>query len=59
MIKRKGGSQIDNLTFDHNSLEIKGQMRFDWKDLFEGYKMLPLNFQKKNLFKKDMNIQIF
>jgi hypothetical protein len=30
MIKRRGESQIMNLTLDHKSLESKGQMRFDW-----------------------------
>jgi hypothetical protein len=30
MIKRKGGSQIENLTPDHISLESRGQMRSDW-----------------------------
>jgi hypothetical protein len=34
MIKRKGGSQIENLTFDHKSLENRGQMRFDWSMLY-------------------------
>jgi hypothetical protein len=34
MIKRKGGSQIGNLTFDHKPLENKGQMSFDWGVLY-------------------------
>jgi hypothetical protein len=34
MIKRKGGSQIGNLTPDYKSLESKGQMKFDWSVLY-------------------------
>jgi hypothetical protein len=34
MIKRKGGSQIENLILDHKSLESKGPMRFDWSMLY-------------------------
>jgi hypothetical protein len=59
MIKRKGRSQIDNLTFDHKSLEINGQMKSDWgmlytseKDIFKAYKILPLYFQKTNYLTK-------
>jgi hypothetical protein len=34
MIKRKGGSQVENLTPDHKSLESRGQMRSDWGVLY-------------------------
>jgi hypothetical protein len=34
MIKRKGRSQIPNLTPNYKSLEIKGQMRSDWSVLY-------------------------
>jgi hypothetical protein len=34
MIKRKGESQIENLTSDHKSLKTKGQMKFDWGVLY-------------------------
>jgi hypothetical protein len=34
MIKRRGGSQIENLIPNHKSLENKGQMRFDWSMLY-------------------------
>jgi hypothetical protein len=34
MIKRKGESQIGNLTLDHKSLESKGQMRSNWGVLY-------------------------
>jgi hypothetical protein len=34
MIKRKGKSQIGNLTLNHKSLEKMGQMRFDWSVLY-------------------------
>jgi hypothetical protein len=34
MIKRRGGSQIENLILDHKPLEIKGQMSFDWSMLY-------------------------
>jgi hypothetical protein len=46
MIKRKGKSQIENLTFDHKSLKKQGsnEVRLGraihhWKDVFEGYKI--------------------
>jgi hypothetical protein len=52
--KIKSRSQTGNLTFDHKLLESKGQMNFDWGVLytignisFEGYKILPSNFQNK------------
>jgi len=32
--KKKGRSQIGNLTSDHKSLEGKDQMRFDWTMLY-------------------------
>jgi hypothetical protein len=54
MIKSKGESQIENLTFDHKSLQSRGQMMFHWghalhcwKDRFEGYKIESSHFQKK------------
>jgi hypothetical protein len=34
MIKRRGMSQIGNLTPDHNFLESRGQMRYDWNVLY-------------------------
>jgi hypothetical protein len=34
MIKRKGRSQIGNLTPNHKSLESRGQMRSDWSVLY-------------------------
>jgi hypothetical protein len=34
MIKRRGGSQIGNLTIDHKSLESMGQMSSDWNMLY-------------------------
>ncbi len=34
MIKRKGGSKIPNLTFNHKSLESKGQMKSNWGVLY-------------------------
>ncbi len=53
MIKKRGGSQIGNLTFNHKSLESRGQMRSDWKhvihhwkDIFKVYKILSLYSQK-------------
>jgi hypothetical protein len=61
MLKRRGGGQIGNLTPDHKSFKIRGQMRSDWvcytplERPFEGYKILPLHSQNK----LDMNGQIF
>jgi hypothetical protein len=58
MIKRKGKNLIRNLSLNHKSFESKDQMRFDggaincWKDLVEGYKILPLHFQNKLDLKK-------
>jgi hypothetical protein len=34
VIKKKGESQIGNLTPDHKSLESRGEMRFSWKVLY-------------------------
>jgi hypothetical protein len=34
MIKRKGGSQIKNLTPDHKPFESRGQMNSDWGVLY-------------------------
>jgi len=34
MIKRRGGSEIRNLTPNHKSLESRGQMRFNWSVLY-------------------------
>jgi len=34
MIKRRGTSQIENLTPDHKSLERRSEMRFDWVMLY-------------------------
>jgi hypothetical protein len=34
MIKRKGGSQIENLTPNHKSLESRGQMKSNWSILY-------------------------
>jgi hypothetical protein len=34
MIKRRGKSQIGNLTPDHKSLESRGQMRSNWGVLY-------------------------
>jgi hypothetical protein len=34
MIKRRGGSQIGNLTSNYKSLESKGQMRSNWNMLY-------------------------
>ncbi len=34
MIKRKGGSQIENFTSNHKSFESKDQMKFDWGMLY-------------------------
>jgi hypothetical protein len=34
MIKRRGKSQIGNLTLFHKSLENRGQMRFDYNILY-------------------------
>jgi hypothetical protein len=52
MINRKGRSQIRNLTLNHKLLESKAQMSSDWGVLytignmsFEGYKIMPSNFQ--------------
>jgi hypothetical protein len=54
MIKRKGKSQIGNLTPDHKSLENRGQIRSNrgvlytfGKIFFEGYKIFVSHFQKK------------
>jgi hypothetical protein len=33
ILKKKGGSQIGNLTLDHISLERRGQMRSNWSVL--------------------------
>jgi hypothetical protein len=59
MIKRRGGSQIGNLTLEHKSLKSKRQMRFDWdvrytikENLLEGDKILPSNSQNKLDLKK-------
>jgi hypothetical protein len=66
MIKRRGGSQIGNLTFNHKSLESKCQIRFDWgmlyttgENLLEGYKILPSNSQNRFDLRKNMNVQSF
>jgi hypothetical protein len=40
MIKRRGGSQIENLTPDHKPFESRGQMRFDWSVLYNVGKIL-------------------
>jgi len=57
--KKKGRSQIGNLILDHKLLESKGQMSSDWGVLytignisFEGYKILPSNFQNRFHLKK-------
>jgi hypothetical protein len=34
MIKRRGGSQIGNLTPDHKPFESRGQLSFDWGVLY-------------------------
>jgi hypothetical protein len=34
MIKRRGRNQIENLIFNHKSLESKGKMRSDWGVLY-------------------------
>jgi hypothetical protein len=54
MIKRRGRSQIENLTFDHKSFERRGQMRSDWSVLYTVGKIFsmdigycPCNFKKK------------
>jgi hypothetical protein len=39
MIKRRGGSQIANLTIDHKPLEIRDQMGSDWGALYTFGKM--------------------
>jgi hypothetical protein len=54
MIQKKSRSQIGNLILDHKLLESRGQMNSDWSVLytignisFEGYKILPSNFQNR------------
>jgi hypothetical protein len=55
-MKRKGGNQIENLTFDHKSFEIKRQMRYHQNMLYTVGKIFskdigyfPRNFKKKDL----------
>jgi hypothetical protein len=55
MMKKKVGSQIENLIFNHKSPWIKGSNDIQLgheinrgKDLFEGYKILPSHVKKKN-----------
>jgi hypothetical protein len=63
MIKRRGESQIENLTRDHKSLEKKGQMRFDWNMLYSIGNIFSRVIRdfictlKTNLIEKDMNVQ--
>jgi hypothetical protein len=58
MIKRRGKSQIENLTPAHKSLESRGQMRSDWGMLYTIAKILLrairycLCILKKNLIQK-------
>jgi hypothetical protein len=59
MIKRRGGSQIENLIPDHKFLESKGlnEIRLQyvihrWKDIFEGYKILPSHSQNRLVLRK-------
>jgi hypothetical protein len=40
MIRRRGKSQIENLTPHHKSFKRKGQMRFDWSLLYTVGKIL-------------------
>ncbi len=58
MIKRRGKSQIGNLTPDHKSLEIKGQMKFNLdvlhtvkKIIFKALRYYP------HVFKKNLNLK--
>jgi hypothetical protein len=59
MIKRKGGSQIENLIPDHKSFESRGQIRSDWSVLYIFEEMFsrdirycPHNLKKKLDLKK-------
>jgi len=59
MIKRRGMSQIGNLTLNHKSLESRGsnEVKLEhaihhWKDIFKGYKIFSLHYQKKIDLKK-------
>jgi hypothetical protein len=54
MIRRRGGSQIRNLTLDHKSLEKSGQMRSNWNMLYivenifsRAIRYFPYNLKKK------------
>jgi hypothetical protein len=58
MIKIKGGNQIENLTCDHESLEKREQMRYDWSVLYvvekiflKVIKNFPHIFKKNDLRK--------
>jgi hypothetical protein len=65
MIKRRGRSQIRNLTLDHKSLETKGQMRSDWSMLYtigkifsRAIRHFPHIFKKnKKWLEKYMSVQ--
>jgi hypothetical protein len=59
MIKRRGGSQIGNLTPDHKSFESRGQMRSDWgvfytieKMFLKAIRYCPCILEKKFDLKK-------
>jgi hypothetical protein len=65
MIKRRGGSRIENLTSDHKSLKSKGQMSSDWGVLYIVEKIFSksirhsLAFSKNISFEKYMNVESF
>jgi hypothetical protein len=45
MMKSRGGSQIENLSPNHKSLENKGQMRFDWSVLYIVGKIVSMDIR--------------
>jgi hypothetical protein len=65
MNKRKGKSQIENLTPDHKPLECKGQMGFNWGMLCPFGKMFLRDISycprifKAIYFEKNMSVQSF
>jgi hypothetical protein len=55
MIKRRGMSQIGNLTVDHKSLERRAQMRSDWTVLYTVGKIFSRAIRYcAHTFKKDL-----
>ncbi len=60
---RESNSQFDSrpqIPWKKGSNEVRLERAIHhWKDIFKGCRMLFLQFQKENLFEKDMNVQSF